>query len=95
MNTITPYDDGCYIHFHPTTVKVLQAIEDHIGEGYSMTWAKIAEIAGVSVSTLYRHLDALESVDYIWRGERFGDTIQVMSMNDEPDYECENGVPTW
>jgi len=82
MRTIKPREDGCYIYFHPTTIKVLDAIEAHIEEGYSMTWEKIARICGISRSTLYRHLEVLESVHYIDRGNHFGNTIQQMSLND-------------
>lgn len=86
--SIQPRDDGCLIYFHPTTAKVLQAIEDLLGDGYSATWADVARKAGVSLSTVRRHRAALESVNYIECGEYFGDTLQMMSLNEPIEYDC-------
>jgi DNA-binding MurR/RpiR family transcriptional regulator len=77
------------VYLHPTTARVLRAIDDHADEGYSMTWSRIAESAGVSLSTLRRHRRALEDVDYISGGPAFGATIVQMSPDDGVDYECE------
>lgn len=87
--SIQPREDGCYVHFHPTTIRVMRAIEDNLDHFYDVSWRDIAAIAGVSVSTLYRHLDVLERAMYIERGDTFGDTICTMSLDMDLSYECE------
>jgi len=87
--SIQPRETACWITFHPTTLHVMQAIEDHAEEGYSMTWAKLAALLGLSVRQLYRHIAILDRVCYIDRGSHFGNTTAMMSVYEDYGDECE------
>lgn len=92
--SIQPTFDDCVWHFHPTTVKVFDAIDALYAERYDKTWADVAETAGVSLSTVMRHVAVLESADvnYLerdWCTGHFSSIELLMDMHAPIEYECE------